>query len=127
MPRVTIDTSEAQSFELVEPGPYPMRVHSAEPEKTSKGQNMLVVQFAFDDPALDKVAGKVFRNYMLEGKGAGFTREFLKATTGEDFPVGQTLDFDTDDVVGKPVIVQITHREYEGRKSNEASSVVAAQ
>jgi hypothetical protein len=127
MPRVTIDTTEAQSFELVEPGPYPMRVFAAEPTKSSNQLSMLTVQFAFEDPALDKKAGKVFRNYMLEGKGAGFTREFLKATTGEDFPVGQTLDFDTDDVVGKPVTVQITHKEYEGRKSNEAASVVAAQ
>lgn len=126
MPRVTIDTTEAQSFELVEPGPYPMTVHSVEVVKSSNNQNMMSVQFAFDDPALDKLAGKVFRNYMLEGKGAGFTREFLKATTGEDFPIGQTLDFDTDDVVGRPVHVQIAHSEYEGRKRNDADRVTAA-
>lgn len=126
MPRVTIDTTEAQSFELVEPGPYPMRVNSAEPRQSSGGKSMLVVEFSFDDPSLDKKAGKVFRNYMLEGKGAGFTREFLKATTGEDFPVGQTLDFDTDDVVGKPVTVQIGHEEYEGNKKNVAERVTAS-
>ena len=115
MPRVTIDTTEAQSFEAVEPGPYPMTIDSADPTK-SKGsekappQNMLNVGFAFEDPSLAKKAGKVFRNYMLEGKGAGFTREFLKAVTGEDFPIGQTLDFDTDDLIGKHVIVQISNK-----------------
>jgi hypothetical protein len=131
MPRVTIDTTEAQSFEAVEPGPYGMtidRVDQKEAGSSAKnpGAPMIEVHFAFDDPAIAKKAGTVFRNYMLAGKGAGFTREFLKAVTGEDFPIGEVLDFDTDDLTGKHLIVQIGNREYEGRLQNEAERVVAA-
>lgn len=128
MPRVTIDTTEAQSFEAVEPGPYSMQIDTVEPKESKEAkQPMINVGFAFDDPTVAKKAGKVFRNYMLAGKGAGFTREFLKAVTGEDFPIGQVLDFDTDDLMGKRVHVQIGNREYEGRLQNEVERVVAAQ
>ncbi len=125
MPRVTIDTSEAQSFEAVEPGPYPMIVDQAEVKNSKAGDPMLNVSFKFEDPSTAKKAGTVFRNYMLSGKGAGFTREFLKAF-GIEIPVGVQLDFDTDDIIGRHVIVQIANREYEGRLQNEAQSVVAA-
>lgn len=127
MPRVTIDTSEAQSFEAVEPGPYQMTVDTAEVTKTKeKGEPMLVVHFKFDDPAVAKKAGRVMRNYMLVGKGAGFTREFIKATTGEDIPVGGQFDFDTDDLVGRRVLVQIGNREYNNQLQNEAERITAA-
>lgn len=125
MPRVTIDTSEAQSFEAVEPGPYPMTIESVE-QKTSKssGTPMLNVKFVFEDPATAKRAGAVFRNYMLAGAGAGFTRDFVKAVTGEDIPVGGSFDLDTDDFIGKHVIVNIGNREYEGKVQNEVGSIV---
>ena len=125
MPRVTIDTSEAQSFEAVEPGPYPMTLSTAEVKNSQKGDAMLNVAFAFEDPATAKKAGLVYRNYMLVGKGAGFTRDFLKAF-GIDIPIGGSFDFDTDDLVGRHVIVQIANKEYEGRLQNDAQSVVAA-
>jgi hypothetical protein len=127
MPRVTIDTTEAKSFEAVEPGPYPMTIDLIEPKESKEShQPMINVGFKFDDPALDQKAGLVYRNYMLAGKGAGFTREFLKAVTGEDFPVGQVLDFDTDDLMGKHVHVKIGNKTYENRLQNEVEQVVAS-
>jgi hypothetical protein len=127
MPRVTIDTTEAQSFEAVEPGPYPMTIDSVTTKESKETKvPMIEVHFLFEDPATAKKAGHVIRNYMLAGKGAGFTREFLKAVTGDDYPIGEVLDFDTDDLMGKHVIVQIGNREYEGRLQNEAERVVAA-
>lgn len=131
LPRVTIDTTEAQSFEAVEPGPYPMTIDRVDQKAAgdsakNPGAPMIEVHFQFENPDIAKKAGHVIRNYMLAGKGAGFTREFLKAVTGEDFPIGEVLDFDTDDLLGKHVIVQIGNREYEGRLQNEAERVVAA-
>lgn len=127
MPRVTIDTSEAVSFEAVEPGPYPMTISTAEVKKSKESnQNMLNVGFDFEDPSTAKKAGKVFRNYMLEGKGAGFTRDFLKAAAGIEIPAGAAIDFDTDDIIGRHVIVQIGNREYQGQLQNEAERVVSA-
>lgn len=126
MPRVTIDTTEAQSFEATEPGPYPMTTDTAELKESKETKlPMLLVAFKFDDPATAKRCGRVQRNYMLAGKGAGFTREFLKAFN-IDIPIGGSFDFDTDELVGRPVIVQITNRDYEGKLQNEVQSVVAA-
>lgn len=127
MPRVTIDTSEALSFAATEPGPYPMVVASAEFKKSKEsGQNMMNLAYQFEDPAKDKECGKVFRNYMLEGKGAGFTREILKSIADIDIPVGGSFDFDSDELIGRHVIVQIGNREYEGKLQNEAERVISA-
>lgn len=123
MPRITIDTTEARSFELAEPGPYPMTVHKIEgPHKGDKAR-YIEVHYAFQDPAMDKKCGTVRRNYPIEGAGAGFSREFWKAATGEDIPIGGTFDVDTDDAVGRPVLVTIGHREYQNRFFNEAEKV----
>lgn len=126
MPRTTIDTTEAKSFEAVEPGVYPMTIGQVDISKSKeKGEPMMVVHYKFDDPQLDQKAGSVMRNYMLAGKGAGFARELIKAVTGEDIPVGGHFDFDTDDLVGRPVLVTIKNKEYEGRLQNDAEKVVA--
>lgn len=127
MPRVTLDLTEAKSFEPTEPGPYEMVINSVEPTKSKEGKPMLSVEFRFEDPEVAQRSGSVFRNYMLAGKGAGFTREFWKALTGDDLPVGEgaQYDIDTDDIIGKRCIVKITNREYEGKIQNEVGSVVA--
>lgn len=127
MPRVSIDTTEAQSFEAVEPGPYPMVIDTVEIKKAkTSGTPMMNVGFKFEDPSTAKKAGTVFRNYMLGGKGAGFSRDFLKAAAGIDIPIGGNFDFDTDELVGRHVIVQIGNREYEGQLQNEAERIISA-
>lgn len=122
--RVTVDTTEAKSFELAEPGPYEMTVHAiGEPTKGEKS-TYVAVEFAFTDPKMDQVCGKVFRNYPITGKGAGFFREFWKATTGVDIPIGTQLDVDLDDAIGRPLIVDIGHETYEGRSKNVPNKIV---
>jgi hypothetical protein len=128
MRRATIDTTEAQSFEAVEPGPYLMKVDEIKDPAPSeeKGTMGTWVYFAFQDPGVAKKAGRVRRFYPLVGKGAGFFREFWKAAAGEDIPVGQTIDVDLDDGVGRSVLVNIGNEEYQGRTQNTAEKVVAA-
>lgn len=128
-PRVTIDTTEATSFEATEPGPYPMTVSTVEFKKSKESQTpMMNVSFAFEDPDIAKKCGVVFRNYMLGGKGAGFTRDFLKAASNGviDVPVGGTFDFDSDDIIGRHVVVDVGNKEYEGRLQNEAVRIISA-
>lgn len=131
--RVTVDTSEAKSFELVEPGPYEMTIRAVEffqgkpaTDNSEAKVSQLEVEFAFQDPRLDQSSGTIKRRYPIEGKGAGFFRDFWKAATGEDIPVGQKLDVDTDAAIGRPVIVAVEHREYNGKKYNEAKQVTSA-
>lgn len=124
--RMTVDTTQAKSFELVEPGPYEMTVKGIGEPKKGPNATTVEVEFAFQDPKLDQSSGTIRRQYPIDGKGAGFFRDFWKAATGEDIPIGQKLDVDTDDAIGKPVIVNVEHREYEGKKYNEAKSVTSA-
>lgn len=127
MRRATIDTTEAQSFEAVEPGPYQMKVDEIEnPQKTEKGGTGTWVFFQFLDPAVAKKAGRARKFYMMNGKGAGFFRELWKALTGEDIPIGTQIDVDLDDGVGRPCVVQIGNETYEGRLQNSVERVTAA-
>lgn len=125
MPRVTINTSEALSFEPVQPGPYPCHIKAISGVEQGEKAKYVRVDFSFADPAVAQRAGTLFRNYPIEGKGAGFFRDFWKAATGEDIPVGTQLDIDTDSAIGRPVICNVENREYEGRLQNEVKSVAA--
>lgn len=128
MGRITIDTNEAMSFEPTEPGPYAMTIDEfSEPFRSKEAKTLCVtVFFAFANPDIAQKCGRVARTYTLEGKGAGFFRELWKAATGEDIPLKTQIDVDTDDAVGRPVIVTIGNEEYEGRLQNRAEKVVAA-
>lgn len=132
MPRITLDLSEARSFEPTEPGPYPMVVDSIDgpskskpSEKNPNGVNGVTVTFKFQDPELDRKCGSVIRWYGIEGKSSGFFREFWKAATGEDIAIGEVLDIDTDDAIGRPVTVEIENEEYEHKLQNRAAKVTA--
>jgi len=131
MPRVTLNLTEARSFEPVEPGVYTMSIAEVEPTVTGKnakvpGQAMLNVSFRFVDPALDQKAGSVLRSFMLEGKGSGFTRELWKACTGSELPVGESFDVDTDELIGRTLHCSIVNEEYEGRLNNRVEKFTAA-
>lgn len=131
MPRMTINTSEATSFEATQPGPYSMTIDELEgPIKSKEKQTPgLNVYFKFVDPDLDQKCGRVRRFYPITGKGAGFFADLYKTATGSELPIGKEggdLDIDTDDLMGKQVTVDIDNREHEGKMYNEAKKVVAA-
>lgn len=128
--RLHVDLTEAQSFELAEPGPYIMTVDSFDdPEQKEKGTG-LNIYFRFEDPDVDQKCGVQRRFFMLTGKGSGFFREFWKAATGEDLAVGESYDIDSDDAIGKRVMVEVSHRAddrpgKEGNQYNELGKITA--
>lgn len=129
MPRLNIDLTDAVSFEPVDPGTYEMKVDEiSAPERSEhKGTLGVWVYFKFLDEARDRRHGRPRRFYPTEGKGAGFWREFWKATTGEELPLGEaSVSVDTDDVIGTEVIVTFTADTYEGRPTSNISDVVRA-
>jgi hypothetical protein len=67
----------------------------------------------------------MWRNFPITGKGAGFFREFWKAATGEDIPLKAQIDVDLDDAVGREMIANVTHSEFQGRKRNEPGQFVS--
>lgn len=124
--RLTIDTTEALSFEPTEPGPYEMTVDKIEGPEKGDNSTYVWVYFQFDDPAVQKKCGHVRRAFPIDGKGAGFFREFWKAATGQDIPLNSKIDVDLDDAIGRPVIVTIGNREYNNKLQNEVEKVTAA-
>lgn len=132
MRRVTIDTTEAQGFEPIEPGPYQMKVETiTDPEKSKPSQKNpqgvlgLTVTFRFVDPNFARHNGDIDRWYAVAGKGAGFIREFWKAATGEDIPLDHQFDVDLDTALGRVVICQVGNESFEGRLRNRVERVVA--
>ena len=128
MPRVTIDTNDVKTFEATQPGPYTMTFDEVGAEvQTSKekGTQYLVAWLKFTDPALDKKCGRIRYNLILNGPGAGFTRDAWKAATGETIPLEAKIDIDTDMLVGRTVTVDVGNKEYKGQLQNEANRIVA--
>lgn len=135
MPRVTINTAEALSFQPAEPGPYLMTIDKAsDPRKadSEKGTIGVDITFAFNDPDMSQRCGTIRRFYPITGKGVGFFADLWKVVTGEDLPIGKEggdLDVDTDELIGKVVQVDVGNRpDKDDPKKlwNEAKKVVAA-
>ena len=125
--RIQIDTTEAFSFELVEPGPYALKVNAIGDVAEGPNSKYVTVEFEFADPQIAKQAGKMWRNYPITGKGAGFFREFWKAATGEDIPLNTQIDVDTDEAIGAMVMGNVTHEEYEGKTRNVPGTLTQMQ
>lgn len=128
MPRVTLDTNDVRTYEATEPGPYTMTIDEIEPEvqgPNEKGTLFMTGFLKFTDPALDKKCGRVRNIICLNGAGAGFTRDLIKAATGEEVPVNASIDFDTDALVGRTVLANIGNKTYKGKLQNEIESIVA--
>ena len=97
--RVVVNMENARSFEPAEPGPYPLVIKAmGNPEKKEKS-TIIEVEFQFEDPEMDRACGTITRMYPIDGKGAGFFRDFWKAATGQELPVGQAgIAIDTDEL-----------------------------
>jgi hypothetical protein len=135
MPRVTINTQEAVSFELAEPGPYLMTIDKVgEPRRSESEKKTLGIdiEFAFADPDIAQRCGRIRRFYPIAGKGAGFFADLWKTVTGEDLPIGREggdIDVDTDELLGKTVQVDVTNESGsngDDKLWNTAKKVVAA-
>lgn len=136
MPRMTINTSEAQAFELAPPGPYLMTIDTVSEPRNSQSEKKTLgvdIDFAFSDPDMAQRCGKVRRFYPVKGKGAGFFADLWKVVTGNELPIGKEggdLDVDTDELLGQTVQVNVdnqpSQKPGDDRIFNIAKSVVAA-
>lgn len=127
MPRLTVNTEEALSFDPVEPGIYECHIGEIGEPEEGPNSTFVWVYFEPDDKVVKQTAGRFRRSYPINGKGAGFFREFWKAATGEDLPIGEeSIDVDTDDAIGRSVLVSVENGEFEEKVTNEVTKVVAA-
>lgn len=134
--RLTINTSETQGFALAEPGTYTMTIEKISEPRKSQSEKQTIgidIDFAFVDPDIAQKCGHVRRFYPLQGKGAGFFVDLVKVVTGFEIPIGKEggdIDFDTDELLGKTVLVDVDHQPSnkpgDDRMFNTAKKVVAA-
>lgn len=100
--------SEAMVFTPIPPGAYVLKIDSVEigTAKTS-GMGMLKVKFIIQKPGDKEIHNRQLRrNFMLEGRGAGFTYEFLKAAIPGFTPEG---DFEPRALFGKQIEAWVFH------------------
>lgn len=126
MPRVSVSVKDAQTFEPVPDDMYPATVHKIEGPIKGPNSNYLKVQFKVSEGEHE---GRIFfRNFPVDGKGAGFFVEFWELATGEQIELGPDapdLDVDTDDALGAAIGIVTKQSEYEGKTRSEIDSLVA--
>lgn len=129
MGRLTINTTEAQTFEATDPGLYNMTIDQIDDAAPSKAKGTLGtwIYYKHDDPNIQQRCGRARKFYPLEGPGSGFFMQLWKNLTGEDLPVGmENIDIDPDILLGKPVQVQLLLTKLDdGRMVNEVETVIA--
>lgn len=126
MPRITVDATEAQTFEAIPEDTYPAEIRDITgPHQGPKAQYM---KFEFEINDGEYVGRRLWQNYTIEGKGAGFFCDLVNKIMGEGTAVvGEPFDFDTDDLLGSEVQLVVEVGEYQGEPSNEIKKVLVSQ
>lgn len=116
MPIVNPDTSEMMQFTTLEPGVYPGKIISAD-VKTAKSGNLMTtpeVEITVGDQTVKRTAYLV-----IAGKGSGGFDSLLRAcgfdAVADEAKAGGKPAFNTDDLIGLQVNVQIENEVYEGK------------
>ena len=116
MPRLTIDVSEAQSFDPVEDDLYLCEITAISEVKQGQKARYLTAEMTIEHgmQTEEAFAGrKLFTNLPIEGAGAGIFTSFWERATGEELDLeDDELDIDTDDLVGEKIAVQTKQEEY---------------
>lgn len=125
MPRLTLDLTEAQVFEPIPEGLYDATISDvSEPQRGPKSAYVRVEFTISDGPHEGR---KIWRNYPIEGRGAGFFIDLANKAVGAELSPGDMVDFDTDDLVGAEVRILVSQTEFpegSGEFRNEVARLV---
>ena len=124
MARIQPDFSEAVQFGECVPGLYKLQVVSSSAEKSrEKGTRMInwgltiVERIKGGDDV--EIGRELQRRTPIEGKGAGFLEQFLKALGRTDLAMDKGKAWDTDEIHGMFVGADIGNRSYKDEASGE--------
>lgn len=142
MPRITVDFSDVQDFEVLPIGEYSAIIAKAtlrqvgmEPEKFPYINVEMDIQEALDvkGDVGDVKGRKVWMIMSMSPKALGITKQYLENLEiyADDFNI-DAEETDTGDLivtdpelVGLPVRVKLTQRDYEGKKQNQVDGIWA--
>lgn len=123
MPKLTIDATEAKSFEPLPDDQYECTI--LEVGEVKSGPKARYVPITFEVSDGDYASRRLWRNFVIEGPGAGFFTDLWHKATGEELELGEMNDVDTDDLIGKSVICITKQEEYEGNVRSQVDKILA--
>ena len=142
MPRITVDFSEVQDFDVLPVGEYSAIIAKAtlrqvgmEPEKFPYINVEMDVQEVLEskEEVGDVKGRKLWMIMSMSPKALGITKQYLENLEiyADDFNI-DAEETDTGDLVvtdpelvGLPVRVKVSHREYEGKMQNQVDGIWA--
>lgn len=112
MPKIELNLTEAESLKPIEEGPYPARVIEVGNVKSGKKAQYVPVKLEISEGEYE---GRTFYNNLpIDGKGAGIFIDFVNKALDLDHDVDEMEDlaFDTDELIGAGIIINIKNEEY---------------
>ncbi len=112
MPSINLNLTEAESLKPIEEGAYPATVMEVGEVTQGPKAQYVAVKIAIADGEYE---GRTFYNNLpIEGKGAGIFVDFINKVLGMDYDVDdmEDLAFDTDELIGGELIINIKNEEY---------------
>lgn len=127
-PRLTLDASDVEDFTAIPEGTYPAKV--VEIEDVAKGPKAQYIPIVFQVTDGEYVNRKLWRNYVIEGKGLFGLIDLINKLLGAGtMEAGSVTDFDTDNLLDQPCNVVVEEYEYpegSGEMRNEIKRVLTA-
>lgn len=126
MPRIDVGTSiddiKDEGISPLEPGKYEVKVEVCELRDNKAGDAKLVyLEYAVVEPE-ENAGRKLFDRVSLKEAALWKLKRFL---TAADVPF-EGASFDTEDVLGQTLEVQVSTREYNGKLVNDVEDYVVA-
>lgn len=111
-PQININTSEAESLKPIPEDAYPAEV--VEVGAVAEGDKAHYVPIKLQITEGEHQGRTFYRNCPIEGKGAGIFIDFINKALGLDYDVDdmEELAFDTDDLIGAEVMINVKNEEY---------------
>lgn len=112
MPSINLNLTEAESLKPIEEGAYPATVLEVGEVTQGPKAQYVSVKVAISDGEYE--GRNFYNNLPIEGKGAGIFIDFINKVLGMDYDVDdmEDLAFDTDELVGGELIINIKNEEY---------------
>lgn len=123
MPKLTVDATEATTFEAVEDDEYEVKVVSV--SDVVQGPKAQYVKVEFDITDGENAGRKLWSNFPIDGAGAGMFVEFANKAIDAGLEVGEAFDFDTDDLVGAELRAVTEQEEYQGEMRSQIKRLLA--
>ncbi len=112
MPTINLNLKEAESLKPIEEGAYPATV--MEVGEVTEGPKAHYIPVKVSITEGENEGRTFYQNLPIEGKGAGIFVDFINKVLDLDYDVDdmEDLAFDTDELIGGELTINIKNEEY---------------